>query len=106
MWQIENLTPFAEAGSWVRDHEGAEVRLVAVKCTFDIHADGTTTVSADQPPPVHVAEYFGQSGKSSIRYEADLSLAKLTTDVTVVGHAYAPGGRPVTELEVGLRVGP
>ena len=42
MWQIDNRTPFAAERGWVRDRDGAEVWLVAVKCTFDILPDGTT----------------------------------------------------------------
>jgi len=31
---------------------------------------------------------------------------KQTTDVLLIGHAHSPGGVPVTQLDVGLRVGP
>ena len=106
MWQVDNRTPFAAERGWVRDRNGAEVWLVAVKCTFDVRADGSTEVSEQQPPVLRVAEHHGEPAKSSIRYEADLVLTKKTTDVIVVGHAYAPAGRSVTEMEVGFRVGP
>jgi hypothetical protein len=106
MWQVENRTPFAAERGWVRDRNGAEVWLVAVKCTFDIRPDGTTVVSDEQPPVLRVPEYHGEPGRSSIKYEADLVLTKATTDVIVAGHAYAPRGRPATQLEVGFRVGP
>jgi hypothetical protein len=105
MWQVDNRTPFAAERGWVRDRSGAEVWLVAVKCTFDVKPDGATEIAKDQPPVLRVPEYFAEPGKSSIRYERDLVLTKTTTDVIVVGHAYAPGGRAVTELEVGFRVG-
>ena len=55
---------------------------------------------------LRVPEYHGEPGKSSIKYENDLVLTKTTTDILVVGHAWAPGGRPVTEWTVGFRVGP
>ena len=106
MWQVDNRTPFAAERGWVRDRNGAEVWLVAVKCTFDIQPDGSTVVSDDQPPVLRVPEYNGEPGKSSLRVEADLNLTKTTTDVIVVGHAYAPHGRPVAQMDVGLRVGP
>jgi len=106
MWQVDNLTPFAAERGWVRDRVGAEVWLVAVKCTFDIKPDGSTEISKDQPPVLRVPEYFGEPGKSGIKYEADLVLTKKTTDVLLIGHAYAPGGAPVTELDIGFRVGP
>lgn len=105
MWQIDNRTPFAAERGWVRDRNGAEVWLVAVKATFDILADGTIKVSNDQPPVLRVPEYHGEPGKSSMKYETDLVLTKTTTDIIVVGHAYAPGGKPVAELDIGFRVG-
>jgi hypothetical protein len=106
MWEIDNRTPFAAERAWVRDRDGAEVWLVAVKCTFSIFGDGSTKVSQEQPPVLRVPEYRDEPGKSSLKYEADLVLTKTTTDITVVGHAYAPDGRPVTQLDVGFRVGP
>lgn len=106
MWQVDNRTPFAAERGWVRDRNGAEIWLVAVKCTFDIKPDGSTQVSEEQPPVLRVPEYYGEPGKSSIKYEADLIHTKKTTDILVVGHAYAPPGQAVTKLDVGVRVGP
>ena len=106
MWQVDNRTPFAAERGWVRDRDGAEVWVVGVKCTFDVKPDGSTEASPDQPPVLRAAEYNGEPGKSSIRYDADLVLTKNTTDVIVVGHAYAPNGRPVSECDVGISVGP
>lgn len=105
MWQVENLTPFAAERCWVRDRDGTETWLVAVKCTFDILPDGSTRASKEQPPVLRLPEFYGEPGRSSIKYEADLVLTKTTTDVLVVGHAHAPHGRPVTELDVGFRLG-
>jgi hypothetical protein len=106
MWQIDNRTPFAADRGWVRDQNGAEVWLVAVKCTFDIKPDGSTDVSKEQPPVLRLPEYRGEPGTSSLKYEADLVLTKRTTDILVIGHAYVPGGRSATEIDVGFRVGP
>jgi len=106
MWQIDNRTPFAAERGWVRDRDGAEIWLVAVKATFDIKPDGSTEVSKEQPPVLRVPEYQGEPGKSSIKYEADLILTKKTTDVLVIGHAYAPIGYTATGIDVGFKVGP
>ncbi len=106
MWQVDNRTPFAAERGWVRDRDGAEIWLVAVKATFDINPDGTTEVSKEQPPVLRIPEYHGEPGKSSIKYEADLILTKKTTDVLVLGHAYAPTGFTATSLDVGFKVGP
>lgn len=106
MWQLDNRTPFAAERGWVRDRDGAEVWLVAVKATFDILPDGRTAVCAEQPPVLRVAEHHGEPGRSSIRYESDLVLTKKTTDVVVVGHAHAPGGNAATQIDAGFKVGP
>ena len=105
MWQIDNRTPFAAAQGWVRDRRGAEVFLVVVKATFDILPDGTTNPAAEQPEPLRLADDHGEPGKSSIRHELDFVLTKRTTDVLVVGHAHAPQGHAVRQVDVGLMVG-
>lgn len=106
MWLVDNRTPFAAERSWVRDRTGAEVWLVAVKCTFDVNVDGTLTISDEQPPVLRLPEHYGKPGTSSVRFEADLVLTKVRTDVLLVGHAHAPPGHTATELDVGFRVGP
>jgi hypothetical protein len=106
MWHVNNLTPFAVDRGWVRDRNGTEIWLVAVKATFDILPDGSTEVSIEQPPVLRVAEHHGEPGHSSIRYDADLVLTKRTTDVIVVGHACALQGQTVTHTDAGFKVGP
>jgi hypothetical protein len=105
MWQVANRTPFAAERGWVRDRNGAEVWMVAVKATFDI-VDGALRVAEEQPPVLRAAEHHGDPGSSSLKYEADLLLTKRTTDVVVLGHAYAPEGSSVTQTDVSFRVGP
>lgn len=105
MWLIENQTPFAAERGWLRDRDGAETWIVAVKATFAVRADGSTVVANEQPPVLRLPEYYGEAGKSSIKYDADIVLTKRTTDVLVIGHASVPGGR-ATELDVGFRAGP
>ncbi|SCX77848.1 DUF2169 domain-containing protein [Nitrosospira sp. Nsp13] len=107
MWQLDNRTPFAAERTWVRDRNGAEIWLVAVKCTFDIKPDGSTEVAKEQPPVVMAPEYMNPSepAKSSLKYDMDLVRTKTMTDIVVLGHAHAPHGEPVTELDIGFRVG-
>lgn len=106
MWQIVNRTPFEAGQGWIRDRNGAEVWLVAVKATFDVLPDGSTEVSKLQPPVLRVPEHYGEPGKSSIKYESDFVLTKKTTDIIFSGHAYAPNARPVRELAIRFQVGP
>ncbi len=106
MWQIENRTPFAAERGWVRDRDGTEIWLVVVKATFDILPDGGTRISSEQVPVWREPVYHGEPGRSSIKYEADLVLTKASTDILVVGHAHAPAGQRVREMDVAFRVGP
>ena len=105
MWQIDNRTPFAAERGWVRDRDGTEIWLVAVKATFDILEDGSTQPAKEQPPVLRLPEHHGEPGKSSIKYEADLVLTKTCTDIIVVGHAHAPQGTTVTHLDCGFKLG-
>jgi hypothetical protein len=105
MWLVENRTPFAAERAWVRDRNGAEVWLVAIKCTFDVQPDGTMVISDEQPAVLRAPEYHGEPGKSSIKFDTDLILGKTTTDICLLGHAYAPGGIPATRVDVGMSVG-
>lgn len=104
MWAIENHTPFAAERSWVRDKNGAEVWLVAVRGTFDIFPDGRLGIAEQQNDVCLAPEYCGEPGKSSLLYESDLLHTKHQTDVILHGHAYAPGGKYATRIDVGITV--
>ena len=105
MWALDSSTPFAADRCWDRDLEGAEVWLVAVKGTFNIMPDGSTTI-ADKQAEVQLApKYSGEPGKSSLLYDSDLPRTKVTTDIIVNGHAYAPRGEPTKAVTVRFRVG-
>ena len=108
MWSLVNRTRFAAERTFARDPEGAEVLVVAVKGTFDIHPDGATSVAEQQVPLCRVPVFRDPhpQAASSLLYEADLLLDKPATDVLVHGRAHAPGGAAATQVEVGLRVGP
>jgi hypothetical protein len=93
MWQLVNNTPFAAERAFVRDQNGAEVWLVAVKGTYDIKPDGTTALAEKQIEVCMAPEYFGVPGKSSLRYESDL-VHTAAYRCHLHGHAYAPNGRP------------
>ena len=106
MWQLDNRTPFAAERGWVRGRDGTEIWLVVVKASFDIRDDGGTPVAAAQPTVQRLPAYHGEPSHSSLRYDADLVLTKVATDITVVGHAYAPAGMTVTHIDAGFKVGP
>jgi hypothetical protein len=106
MWMLDNQTPLAAERTWVRDKNGAEVWVVAVKGTFDILPDGATLLADEQEEVVMAPQFRGDPQASGLLYDTDLPHKKGATDVLVIGHAYAPQGNPVEKLSVGLKVGP
>jgi hypothetical protein len=77
-----------------------------VKGTFDLHPGKPATPAAKQLPLVGADEHTAEPGVSAVRYESDFVPFKPRADVLCVGKAHAPRGRPVTELEVHLAIGP
>ena len=104
MWQLDNKTPYAADHSWIRDADGAEVWVVAVKATYELLADGKMRVAPCQPP-VNGGLVLAEDEKSPL-YETDLGPGKLATDVWLVGHAHSQTGRPVTQMQIAFDVGP
>jgi len=104
MWSITNNTPFAAERAWVRDKNGAEVWLVAVRGTFLIGPDGTMQLAEEQSEVCLPPKYRGDPAETSLLYESDLVHKKLSTDVLLDGHAYAPEGTPTTQVDVTLKV--
>lgn len=104
MWALDNRTPFAVDSGWIRDINGAEVWVVAVKASYVILPDGTTHVAAEQTPVF--SGPIPHENLHSLRYDTDLGPPKPATDILLNGHAYAQGSQPVGELHVGFRIGP
>lgn len=107
MLQILNKTPFEAVLALFTDQYGAEKVAVAVKATFNIPSrHGQITLADKQLPPLYSDEYFGEPGKSSIKYPADVILGKVNTNIGLIGSAHSPGQKPVKQLPVSLKVGP
>lgn len=102
---IENNTPFATEMAVLCDERGRDMLVLYTKASFNIE-DATTLKLAPEQLPVNMAgEYLGEPGKSSMLNPPECSFAKLGTDVALIGHAHAPGGQPVTVLNVSFKVG-
>lgn len=104
MWAVNNQTRFKADRAFARDQDGAEIWIVAVRGTFDLQADSSVTVSEVQEDVCLAPKYFGEPGKSSLRYEMDLVRTKPGTDILVHAHAHSPHGRPVPFVDVQLQV--
>ena len=90
----------------MRDRDGAEVWIVAVRGTFSVFPDGTLEIAEEQEEVCMAPVYMGDPGKSSLRYDSDLLHTKLQTDVVLHGHAYAPKGQYARRVDVAMKVGP
>jgi hypothetical protein len=105
MLQLVNRTPYAAELFPMWDHDGKEVTLLIVKCTFEVGRDQTLGVAEEQVRVCAADEYYGDPAKSSIRVANDLALYKPYVDVIVIGSVYTPGGTARARLTVGLTVG-
>jgi hypothetical protein len=103
MWALKNQTSYQAERGWVVDKTGAKHWVVVVKGTFTIQPDGTA-IPADEPvDPLLAPEYRGEPGKTSLKYDGDLTGPKPGTDVLVEGHAHSR--KAVTELPIAVTVG-
>lgn len=87
--------------------DGRELLVVAVKGTFKIPPIRQQVTLAEAQKPLVEADLFsGEPGFSAPLYEVDYAPVKPLCDVLLNGSAYAPGGKPVSRVEVTLRIGP
>lgn len=106
MWALDNQTPYSAERTFVRDGDGAEIWLVAIRATFDLFPDGSWRIAKKQLPVAQAPEYLGRPGYSSLRWDSDLQRTKMATDILVNATAYVPKAAPdQKELRVGVRVG-
>lgn len=105
MLQIKNETPFKIGMAIFPDADGVDTLYVAIRATFTM-AGGKLAVAEAQPPVRLADEYRGEPGTSSLTHAADLHLGKPTTDVALLGEAWAPGGKSAPAVDVSLSVGP
>ena len=85
---------------------GREHLVVAVKGTFNISTAGREPELAEEQVPLVEADTFtGEPGRSAPVYEVDYPLRKPRCDVLLLGSAYAPDGKPVERVQVGLKLG-
>ena len=88
---------------------GRELLVIVVKGTFRIPPPDAPEVGFElheaQLPLVMADTFTGEPGLSAPVYEVDFAPRKPRCDILLLGSAYAPGGRPATRVEVGMRIG-
>ncbi len=86
--------------------DGRESLVVAIKGTFIIPKPGEAVKLAEQQLPLIEADTFtGEPGFSAPNSEVDYAPIKHRCDILLNGSAYASQGKPVSKVQVGLKVG-
>jgi len=104
MWLLSNETPFCAERTWIRDRDGAEVWIVAVKGAFLIDKEGRQFLDGQQSDVLRVPTFRGPPEASSLCGETDLVHTKRRTDVLVDGYAMSPSGTAVRTIDVRLKI--
>jgi hypothetical protein len=102
--QVRNATPFKAVPTVLVDRDGVDTMFAIIKGTFTLEPE--PRIADEQIPVAIAAEHHGEPATSSIKRPSDVSLEKPGTDVILLGHAYASGGRPVQAMDISIAVGP
>ncbi|WP_181197586.1 DUF2169 family type VI secretion system accessory protein [Enhygromyxa salina] len=93
------------------DRHGRPLVVVFAAKTFVLPAAGRPAAGplrahVEQPLPPREDLHWGEPGVSSLRAEGMSAYTRLGTEIWASGDAWAPRGRAVESLALGLRVGP
>lgn len=80
------------------DENGVDHIHAIIKATFCLSPE--LAIADEQIAPVPADVYWREPGKSSLKYASEFHPPKPTTDFVVVGQAWAPEERAVTQLDV------
>jgi len=103
--QIDNLTPFAFEPVFIADEDMRPVVVAVIKATFRFDLEGVVSFADEQVPVNLAGEPSCDAPIASSKYEPEVALSKLATDVALIGHAHPPGSG-ATQVDVGIKVGP
>ena len=103
--EIDNQSPFAFEPLFIADEELRPVVVTVVKATYRFDVEGLLTLADEQKPVNLGGEPWIAGPVSSYKYEPEVALCKLATDVVLIGHARPPTAG-ATQVDVGIKVGP
>jgi hypothetical protein len=100
------IVPEVQAIIHGKDDKNRPILAVLVKRTYDLRPGGRVTRAERSRSLVRADEYYddGDPEWATVKYETDLAAFKPATDVVIIGKAFAPGGKAVTQLEVVVEV--
>ena len=106
--RLVNETPLVAGNTLAFRKDGREVVVVVAKGTFVLVGDsseGGPRLSDTQVELLMADEFGDDPAKSAPRLENDFAPSKPQCDVLLTGSAHSPGGKRMSSLGVGLRVG-
>lgn len=104
--ELINATNMLAGYTMGMEPSGRELLVVVVKGTFHLPKSGEEPRLLEQQVALIMADTFtGEPGFSAPYYEVDFAPRKLKCDILLQGSAYAPEGRPISRVPVGLRIG-
>src|SRR2546426_576766 len=80
------------------------VVVTVIKATYRFNPQGVVSLDEVQMPVNHAGLTWTDAPVSSYKYEPEIALCKLATDVALIGYAHPPGGG-ATQVDVGIKVG-
>lgn len=86
------------------DEHGRDHCVLVLAGSYRAGAQGRLHPIAQARGLAFADQYYGAPESSVVEQECDFALHKPLTDVIVIGKAVAPGGQPVTELQVSLEI--
>lgn len=105
--ELINATRMVTDFTMGTEPSGRESLVVVIKGTFKLPLSGEQPqLQVAQLPLVMADTFTGVPGFSAPVYESDYAPRKPHCDVLLLGSAYAPPGRPVSRMRVGMSVGP
>ena len=99
-----NETPFAAVGFGDLHRDGMTMAVVCVRATYNLSAEGSLSLSGSQEI-MYSDVYADQTEFAPLLHASDLIGYKPAADVTVLGYAHAPGGKPAESWTVAIGVG-
>jgi hypothetical protein len=102
--EVINHTPFAFAPLYVNDENSRPLLVLLTRASLLIDPSGTLSLAPQQQPIQPAGVFWKASGEGSYKFEPDFAFTKVTTDVALVGHAYASQSG-TTQMDVAFRVG-
>lgn len=103
-WPVDVVAVGPTAAGCVAWRERRQLHLTVIaKATFSL-AHGRPMTLAEPAPLAHADHHFDRSPLKSVETASDLAPYRPYCDVTLLGHAHAPPGRPLPAASVHLGV--